>query len=33
MADATSTLIRLVPEVPLNDVIARAHAAPAALRA
>lgn len=33
MADATSTLIRLVPEVPLIDVLSRAHAAPAALRA
>ncbi len=34
MADATSTLIRLVPEVPQIDVfMARAHAAPAALRA
>jgi hypothetical protein len=34
MADATSTPIRLAPEVPLNDVfMARAHAAPAALRA
>jgi hypothetical protein len=33
MADDPSTLIRLTPEVPLNDVMARAHAAPAALRA
>jgi hypothetical protein len=33
MADATSTLIRSVPEVPLNDVLLMAHAAPAALRA
>ena len=33
MADATSTLIRPTPEVPSNDVLARAHAAPAALRA
>lgn len=34
MADATSTLIRLAPEVPQIDVfMARAHAAPAALRA
>ncbi len=34
MADAPSTLIRLVPEVPLSDVfMARAHDAPAALRA
>ena len=34
MADATSTLIRPAPEVPLNDVpAAQVHAAPAALRA
>ena len=33
MADATSTLIRLAPEVLQIDVMARAHAAPAALRA
>jgi hypothetical protein len=33
MADATSTPIRPAPEVPQIDVLARAPAAPAALRA
>lgn len=33
MADATSTLIRPVPEAPSIDVLARAPAAPATLRA